>query len=168
MQTTEHHDKADLAHCAGKHLTFHLADEVYGVPILKVQEIIGIKELTKVPKVPPYIKGVLNLRGKVIPVVDLRVKFGMPEQEDSRSTSIIIFQIEKAGNDVVVGVRVDGVKEVVDIKAEEIEPTPSIGMQEAESFVLGMAKLNNIVHMLLDMDTILDSEAIVTMAQDAA
>ena len=168
MQTAEHHDKADLTHCAGKHLTFHLADEVYGVPILKVQEIIGIKELTKVPKVPPYIKGVLNLRGKVIPVVDLRVKFGMPEQEDSRSTSIIIFQIEKGGNDVVVGVRVDGVKEVVDIKVEEIEPTPNIGMQEAESFVLGMAKLNDVVHMLLDMDTILDSEAIVTMAQDAA
>ena len=168
MHTTEHHEQADLAHCAGKHLTFHLAEEVYGVPILKVQEIIGIKELTKVPRVPPYIKGVLNLRGKVIPVVDLRVKFGMPEQEDSRSTSIILFQIQKAGNDVVVGVRVDGVKEVVDVKATEIEPTPDIGMQEAESFILGMAKLNNVVHMLLDMDTILDTDAIVTMARNAA
>ena len=165
MQKSVNTDKTAETGCAGKYLTFFLADEVYGVPILKVQEIIGIKELTKVPKVPQYIKGVLNLRGKVIPVIDLRLKFDIKEKEDTRSTSIIIFQIQKNNSQVIAGVKVDSVSEVVDIKENNIEPTPTLGMQEAEEFVTGMAKINDTVHMLIDIDCILNTAAIFNIAE---
>ncbi|ACV68223.1 chemotaxis protein CheW [Desulfohalobium retbaense] len=165
MQKSVNTDKTAATGCAGKYLTFFLADEVYGVPILKVQEIIGLKELTKVPKVPQYIKGVLNLRGKVIPVVDLRLKFDIEEKEDTRSTSIIIFQVQKNGSDVIAGVKVDSVNEVVDIKESDIEPTPALGMQEAEELVIGMAKIHSTVHMLIDMDRILNTDAILNIAE---
>ena len=165
MQTAEQHDKADLAHCAGKHLTFHLADEVYGVPILKVQEIIGIKELTKVPKVPPYIKGVLNLRGKVMPVIDLRRIFEMEDVEASRDTCIIVVQVQRGETSVILGVIVDKVSEVLEIGAEEIEPAPSFGTQVDTHFILGMAKTKDSVKILLDIDKIVSEGEMEALAQ---
>src|SRR6056297_311068 len=106
----------DMSALAGKYLTFNLADEGYGLEILKVQEIIGVQKITAIPNAPPHVVGVINLRGKVIPVVDLRVKFDMPPQEFSRKTCIIVVQVEGDEGDVIMGVLVDEVSEVLDIE----------------------------------------------------
>src|SRR6187399_3751525 len=109
----------------GKYLTFALGNEEYSVPVLKVREIIKIMDITAVPQVPHYVKGVVNLRGKVIPVVDLRLKFGFPPQEYSERTCIIVVEVVlSAGRPVMMGIIVDHVSEVLNVTAEEIEQTP--------------------------------------------
>src|SRR6056297_2364197 len=100
-------DPAAMDALAGKYLTFYLGDEGYGLEILKVQEIIGLQTITKMPGTPPYVKGVINLRGKVIPVVDLRLKFGMPEQETTRKTCIIVVQVKRQEMNLIIGLVVD-------------------------------------------------------------
>jgi purine-binding chemotaxis protein CheW len=137
----------------GKYLTFELAGEEYGVEILKVKEIIGIMNITSVPQTPEFVKGVINLRGKVIPVIDLRLKFGMSLQEYNERTCIIVVDI----NNMVTGIVVDSVSEVLNIKAEEIEETPSFGVKLYTEYILGMAKLKGQVKILLDIDKVLTS-----------
>ena len=111
----------------GKYLTFALANEEYGLEILKVREIFGFMEITAVPQTPHYVKGVINLRGKVIPVLDLRLKFGMEEIDYTERTTIIVAEVTSAGEIVQIGIVVDSVSEVVAIRAEEIEETPAFG-----------------------------------------
>lgn len=142
----------------GKYLTFQLGEEVYGIRILQVQEIMGIMEITFVPHVPYYIRGVVNLRGKVIPVVDLRLKFGMDSHADTERTCVIVVQIKQAGQQVIMGLIVDEVSEVVDIAATQIEPPPSFGAAVDTVFILGMGKVNERVVMLLDVDCVLSGE----------
>ncbi|GMV90328.1 MAG: hypothetical protein AMXMBFR82_01060 [Candidatus Hydrogenedentota bacterium] len=140
---------------AGQYLTFALGNEVYGLEILKVQEIIGMTTVTKVPRTPEFLRGVINLRGKVIPVVDLRAKFGMETQEDTNLTCIIVVQIVRDGQQVIMGVIVDEVAEVVDIRSEQIEPPPSLGGTSQTKFISAMGKVGNKVIILLDSDKVL-------------
>ncbi|MFO7568393.1 MAG: chemotaxis protein CheW [Smithellaceae bacterium] len=142
----------------GKYLTFSLAGEEYGIGILKVKEIIGMMPVTVVPQTPAYIKGVINLRGKVIPVIDLRLKFTIPPAEYTERTCIIVVEINAAGRTVMMGIVVDSVSEVLNIKAGEIEETPSFGTKLDTEYILGMAKAAGGIKILLDIDKILSVE----------
>jgi len=143
---------------AGKYLTFQLGIEVFGLEILKVQEINGLMNVTPVPRTPPFVRGVINLRGKVIPVVDLRLKFGMEEHPDTEHTCIIVVQVRRIDSQVTMGIIVDEVSEVLDIKAEQLEPAPSFGASVQTDFILGMGKVGQKVVMLLDVDRVLSSD----------
>lgn len=145
----------EIAAKAGKYLTFNLAAEEYGLAILKVQEIIGMMKVTRVPKLPPFVRGVINLRGKVIPVVDLRLKFGMDSRTDTDRTCIIVVQITRGSNRVTTGILVDDVSEVLNIGGEQIEPAPSFGTAISTDFILGMGKVGHKVVMLLDIDEVM-------------
>jgi len=143
---------------AGKYLTFKLAQEEYGLEILKVQEIIQMQAVTRVPRTPDYVRGVINLRGKVIPVVDLRKKFFLDTCTDTEKTCIIVVQLSSNDSVVVMGIIIDEVKEVLDIKASDIEDTPSFGSNINTDFILGMGKVNGSVKILLDIDKILSTQ----------
>jgi purine-binding chemotaxis protein CheW len=142
-------------HRAGKYLTFRLANEEYGLEILKVREIIGLMDITRVPKTPEFIRGVINLRGKVIPVVELRLKFGMEAKQDTDETCIIVVDIAGETGSVLMGILVDAVSEVLDIQPEEIEDPPSFGAGFDTRFILGIGKVKNTVKLLLDIDRVL-------------
>ncbi len=142
----------------GKYLTFCLAGEEYGIGILKVKEIIGMMPVTPVPKTPDYVRGVINLRGKVIPVVDLRQKFGMESAEYTERTCIIVVEIKSDDKKISMGIVVDAVSEVLNIKASEIEDTPSFGTSLDTAYILGMAKSDRGVKILLDIDRVLSKE----------
>jgi len=142
----------------GKYLTFSLAGEEYGIGILKVKEIIGLMAITTVPQTPSYVKGVINLRGKLIPVVDLRLKFGMEPMEYTDRTCIVVVEIRGAERTVLMGIVVDSVSEVLNIKGSEIEDTPNFGSKLNTAFILGMAKANGSVKILLDIDRVFREE----------
>jgi len=144
----------------GKYLTFRLAEEEYGLEILKVREIIGIMDITAVPQMPAHVKGVINLRGKVIPVVDLRLKFGMEPAEYTDATCIIVVDV---GN--LIGIIVDTVQEVLDIEADQIDPPPPLGASVDTTFILGMGKVKDEVKILLDIDRVLNEECTLTTAE---
>ena len=145
----------EITNLAGKYLTFQLDKEIYGLEILKVQEIIGMMNVTSVPRTPDFVRGVINLRGKVIPVVDLRLKFSMETKEDTERTCIIVVQISAASQMVIMGIIVDEVSEVLDVKSEQIEPAPSFGGSVSTDFILAMGKVGQKVIMLLDVDRVL-------------
>ena len=140
---------------SGKYLVFQLAAEEFGIRVLKVREIMGIQDITAVPQTPPYVKGVINLRGKVIPVFDLRLKFGLPEIEYSQRTCIIVVQVRCEAGIMLMGVVVDGVAEVLNIAASDIEDTPDFGDGTATPYLLGMAKVKGKVKILLEIDRVL-------------
>lgn len=146
---------------AGKYMTFKLADEAYGVEILKVREIIGLMDITRVPRTPEFLRGVINLRGKVIPVIDLRLKFGMPRTEPTDQTVIIVVQYAAEGKDLTMGLLVDQVLEVLSIEANQIDPPPSFGAAGCDvEFILGVGKAQDRVIFLLDIGRVLsESEA---------
>ncbi|HHI02249.1 MAG TPA: chemotaxis protein CheW [candidate division Zixibacteria bacterium] len=150
---------------AGKYLTFRLAAEEYGLEILKVREIIGLMNVTQVPRTPEYIRGVINLRGKVIPVMDLRNKFGMGVTEDTEETCIIVVDVNLEGESVLMGTVVDAVSEVLDIKEDEIEDAPAFGTNVDTKFILGIGKIKNEVKILLDIDEVLTAHDL-TALQD--
>ena len=152
--------EAALLDKEGKYLTFALANEEYGLEILKVREIIGYMEITAVPQTPHYVKGVINLRGQVIPVVDLRAKFGMETAEVTEQTCIIVVEIAQGGRTFSTGIAVDRVQEVLDIAGQSIEDAPQFGAAVDTNFILGMAKISDSVKILLDIDKVLgDAEA---------
>jgi len=140
----------------GKYLTFVLCGEEYGIEILKVREIIGIMNITPVPQTPNYVKGVINLRGKVIPVVDLRLKFGFQEVEHTKETCIIVVEVKNK----LTGILVDTVSEVLDVRGEELEASPDFGNGIDTEIFLGMAKIKDKVKILLDIDKVLGTEEI--------
>jgi purine-binding chemotaxis protein CheW len=144
----------------GKYLTFSLAGEEYGIGILKVKEIIGLMPITVVPQTPTYIKGVINLRGKVIPVIDLRLKFTIKSAEYTERTCIIVVEITVAGRTILMSILVDSVSEVLNIKASDIEETPAFGTKLNTEFILGMAKVSGGIKILLDIDRVLSVEEI--------
>jgi len=137
---------------AGKYLTFHLGREEFAIRVVKVREIMGIQDITAVPQTPAYIKGVINLRGKVIPVVDLRLKFGLPEAQYTQRTCIIVVQVQDEGVAIQTGIVVDEVSEVLNLVDGDIEDTPDFGDGVATPFLLGMAKVKGKVKILLDID----------------
>ncbi|MCF8128258.1 MAG: chemotaxis protein CheW [Deltaproteobacteria bacterium] len=142
----------------GKYLTFTLAEEEYGIGILKIKEIIGMMPITSVPRTPEFVKGVINLRGKVIPVIDLRLRFGMEELEYTERTCIIVVEIEGQTGIISIGIVVDAVSEVLNIKNEDIEDTPAFGAKLDTQYILGMAKMEGGVKILLDIDQVLNTE----------
>lgn len=142
----------------GKYLTFTLAKEDYGLEILKVREIIGMMDITAVPQTPEYVKGVINLRGRVIPVIDLRLKFGLPSTEYGERTCIIVVEVQVEGGSVQMGVVVDSVSEVLNISGGDIEPAPSFGTRLKTQYILGIAKTKGNIKILLDIDRVLTSE----------
>jgi purine-binding chemotaxis protein CheW len=140
---------------AGKHLTFVLGREHYGLPVLKVREIIRLCEITPVPQMPDYIKGVLNLRGKIIPVADLRLKFRLSNIADTDLTCVVVVQVSLPDNSkTMMGLIVDAVEEVVNLTASDIEPTPDFGGAVRADYILGMAKVKGQVKALLDIDKV--------------
>ncbi len=145
----------------GKYLTFELCGEEYGVEILKVKEIIGIMNITPVPQTPEFVKGVINLRGKVIPVIDLRLKFGMERQEYDERTCIIVIDIpDERGKRIMTGIVVDSVSEVLNVRNEDIEDTPSFGARLNTGFIMGMAKIRDDVKILLDIDRVMAADEV--------
>ncbi len=156
-----------MADREGKYLTFALANEEYGISILKVKEIIGMMSITTVPQTPGFVKGVINLRGKVIPVVDLRLKFGIEAAEYTERTCIIVVEIEGASRAILMGIVVDAVSEVLNIKGENIEDTPTFGTKLDIEYISGMAKCEGGVKILLDIDRVLSDEEIVALQKAA-
>ena len=138
-----------------KYLTFTLADESYGIGILKVKEIIGMMPITSVPKTPGFVKGVINLRGKVIPIIDLRLKFDMESKDYTDRTCIIVVEIEAGKETVLIGIVVDSVSEVLNITADQIEDAPEFGTQLNTDYILGLAKTDDGVKILLNIDKVL-------------
>ena len=151
----------------GKYLTFNLKEEEYGISILKVKEIIGMMPITSVPRTPQFIKGVINLRGKVIPVVDLRLKFSMESIDYTERTCIIVVEIDSDTITVLIGIMVDSVSEVLNIKAEEIEETPAFGSKIDTNYILGMAKMEGGVKILLNIDKVLSGQEISDLKKTA-
>jgi purine-binding chemotaxis protein CheW len=154
---------ARLTAQGGKYLTFSLANEEYGLEILKVREIIGIMDITAMPQMPPFVKGVINLRGKVIPVIDLRLKFGLEPAEYTEQTCIVVVDVGS-----LVGVIVDTVQEVLDIDGGQIDPPPPLGAAVDTSFVLGMGKVKDDVKILLDIDQVLGSDELMAAMEEAS
>jgi len=147
----------------GKYLTFTLAEEEYGIGILKVKEIIGMMAITTVPRTPEFVKGVINLRGKVIPIIDLRLRFNMEAIPYSDRTCIIVVEIDSDKATVLIGIVVDAVSEVLNIREDEIEDTPKFGTRLNTEYILGMAKIQKGVKILLNIDQVLSSEEITTL-----
>ena len=148
---------------AGLHLTFKLGEETYGIEILKVQEIIGIMAITHVPRTPDFVRGVLNLRGKVIAVIDLRLKFAMAPQEDTERTCVVVVQVLNADQVVTMGIIVDEVSEVLEVSAAQIEPPPSFGAAVDTDFILGMGKVGDRLVILLDVQRVLGNDEILML-----
>ena len=157
----------DMANREGKYLTFSLDSEEYGIGILKIREIIGMLPITSVPQTPAFVKGVINLRGKVIPVADLRLRFGMEENQYSERTCIIVVEIDGQIDIVQIGIVVDSVSEVLNIKAEEIEDTPTFGTKVDTDYILAMAKKEGSVKILLDIDQVLSEQEIAKLEKAA-
>jgi purine-binding chemotaxis protein CheW len=144
----------------GKYLTFVLGEEEYGLEIIKVKEIIGMMDVTTIPRMPSFVKGVINLRGKVIPVIDLRLRFGLEPKEYDERTCIIVMEIAGKNGQILMGIVVDAVYEVLNVSAEEIEPAPAFGVNVNTDYILGMGKIKDSVKILLDIDRVLSPEEI--------
>jgi len=168
-ELTEIMDQAvkTIADMEGKYLTFTLADEEYGIGILKIKEIIGMMSITTVPQTPEFVKGVINLRGKVIPVMDLRLRFGMEPIDYNERTCIIVVEIEGVAGTIQIGLVVDTVSEVLNINSEDIEKAPTFGAKLNTDYILGMAKVEGGVKILLDIDQVISEEEI-GMIEEAA
>ncbi len=154
----------ETAGLAGKYLTVVLDNEAYGIAVLKVREIIRLQKITTVPQMPAFVKGVINLRGRVIPVIDLRIKFGL-KAEVAERTCIVVVQIGVgAGRNVQMGLVVDSVEEVVNLTGAEIEPTPEFGARIDTSYLLGLAKIKGVVKTLLDIERVVAAETVERLA----
>ncbi len=152
----------------GKYLTFNLGEEEYAVGILKVREIIGVMDITPVPRVPQYIRGVINLRGKIIPVVALRSRFAMEQIEDTELTCIIVLELPFNGQNIPMGILVDSVQEVFELDLEHLADTPAFGAGINAEYLLGVGRLEQRVVMLLDVDRILNVEELNAVSQSVS
>ncbi|MEW6520257.1 MAG: chemotaxis protein CheW [Thermodesulfobacteriota bacterium] len=137
-----------------QYLTFKLGEEVFALDVAKVREILDFTTVTKVPQTPAYMRGVINLRGNVVPVLDLRLKFGMSATEKTVNTCVIVVEMVMDGETMVLGVLSDSVQEVIDLEPEQIEPAPRIGTTINTEFILGMGKHNGMFMMILDIDRV--------------
>jgi purine-binding chemotaxis protein CheW len=142
---------------SGKYLTFRLGREEFAIQVLRVREIMGMQDITAVPQTPHYMKGVINLRGKIVPVVDLRLKFGFPEAEATSATCIVVVQLNTGREMLLMGLLVDSVSEVVNFTSNDIEDTPDFGNGVTTPYLLGIAKIKNTVKILLNIDEVLST-----------
>lgn len=151
----------------GKYLTFMLAEETYGIPILKVKEIIGMMKITEMPQVPAFMKGVINLRDHIIPIVDLRQKFSMPAVAHTERTCIIVIEVTRDDQRAsTIGIIVDGVSEVANIKEEQVEQPPTFSADVDTRYILGMAKVDGDVKILLDIDKALSGSELAALTSE--
>jgi len=141
-----------------QYLTFKLADEVFAVDVAKVREILDFTTVTKVPQTPEFMRGVINLRGSVVPVVDMRLKFGMSQTEKTVNTCVIVMEIALGEETTIVGSLADSVQEVLELEPEQIEPAPRIGTKLRTEFIKGMGKHNEQFIIILDIDKVFDEE----------
>jgi purine-binding chemotaxis protein CheW len=156
-----------ISQLSGKYLTFKLQAESYGIDVLKVREIIRHTIITLVPQMPAYIRGVINLRGKIIPVMDLRIRFEFVKVANSDQTCIIVVQVKLPdGKNTQMGLVVDGVEEVINIAENDIEETPNFGGQIATNYIIGIAKVKGLVKTLLDIDGIVGAGALAHLKPD--
>jgi len=153
--STEKEDKVETF------LSFKLSEEVFAINVSQVLNILEMSTITRIPKSPEYLKGVINLRGTVLPVVDLRIKFGLPEMQATVDTSIIVLSVDLEGEAVLVGILVDAVREVLELKNSDIAPTPSIGTKYNSGFIKGMWRMNDKFIMILDIDKVFSTEEII-------
>lgn len=163
MQTAVLETPAPLAPVSGdqrhgKYLTFHLGREEFGIQVVHVREIMGLQDITSVPRTPVFLKGVINLRGKIIPVVDLRLKFGFEKADYTTTTCIIVVQVHRPEEAILMGLIVDSVSEVLSLTAEEIEDTPDFGDGSTAPHLLGIAKVKGAVKILLNIDHVLTAQ----------
>lgn len=149
------------------YLTFKLDKEIFGSTVNRVSEIVEVPKITKVPKAPEYMRGVINLRGKVLPVIDTRIKFGMTSVEDTVDTCIVVLDIEMEGENITIGALVDGVSEVLTIDDNRIEPAPSLGNKYKSEFIDGMYKNDEDFIMLLNIDKVFSGDEVVLLAESA-
>jgi purine-binding chemotaxis protein CheW len=140
-----------------QYLTFKLADEVFALDVAKVREILEITNITKVPQTPDFMRGVINLRGSVVPVIDMRLKFGMSQIEQTVNTCIIVVEVNMDGDTTVLGALADSVQEVVEMEPDSIEPSPHIGTKLNTEFIKGMGKVDGRFVIILDIDRIFSS-----------
>jgi purine-binding chemotaxis protein CheW len=143
------------------YLSFKLSEEVFAINVSKVLNILEMKPITKVPKSPEYMKGVINLRGTVLPVIDMRLKFGMPENKVTIDTSIVVLNIEREGEEIMLGILVDAVREVLEFRAEDIAPSPSIGTKYNSGFIEGMWRIDENFIMILNIDKVFSMDEII-------
>ncbi|MDU0457284.1 MAG: chemotaxis protein CheW [Geobacteraceae bacterium] len=146
-----------------QYLTFTLAEEVFAVDVARVREILEITSITKVPQVPDFMRGVINLRGCVVPVIDLRLKFGMPETAQTVNTCIIVVEVEMDGENIVLGSLADSVQEVIEMEPSQIESAPHIGTHLKTEFLKGMGKHNEHFVMILDIDKVFSVAELATV-----
>lgn len=158
---------SSLTTLAGKYLTVAIADEAYGIPVHKVREIIRLQRITPVPQMPSHVRGVINLRGRVIPVIDLRTRFGV-QATDTERTCVVVVCVSLAAGLVHMGLVVDAVEEVTHFSAADIEETPDFGSNLTASYLVGMAKVKGAVKTLLDIDRVLGDVGNVEAALSAA
>jgi len=150
-----------------QYLTFTLADEVFAVDVARVREILEMPSITKVPQVPDFMRGVINLRGCVVPVIDLRLKFGMEETAQTVNTCIIVVEVEMDGENIVLGALADSVQEVIEMEPSQIEAAPHIGTHLNTEFIKGMGKHDGRFVMILDIDKVFSSvELVAVQGQD--
>jgi purine-binding chemotaxis protein CheW len=161
--------KGDRQKYAGKHLTFNLQNESYGIDVLKVREIIRQTSITTVPQMPKHVRGVINLRGRIIPVIDLRVRFGFAGVKDTELTCIIVVQVKMHdGKNAQMGLIVDGVEEVVNLTTGDIEETPDFGGKISTDYIIGMAKVKGTVKTLLNIDRVIATGELEHISKAAA
>jgi purine-binding chemotaxis protein CheW len=169
MTTTPEASSAGLLAKPGKHLTFLLGHETYGLPVLKVREIIRLVEITPVPQMPAYVKGVINLRGKLVPVMDLRIRFDLTAREFTEATCIVVAQVNSSSSGPTrMGFIVDGVEEVLNLTQDDLEKTPDFGIKPVTEYLLGMGNVKNKVIALLDIDHVVDKGSLEKMNELAA
>ncbi len=161
-------DSTSVVGSSEKYLTFNLGKEQYGVEILKVKEIIGLMEITKVPRTPDFVHGVINLRGKVIPIIKLRNKFGMEDIKNTDQTCIIVVEMSFQSNTLQMGIIVDSVSEVLDIDTKEIEESPAFGASISTEFIKGMAKTKEGVKILLNIEEVLTADELMSISENTA
>ena len=150
---------------ATQYLTFKLDEETFALDVAKVREILDFTDITKVPRTPDFMRGVINLRGSVVPVVDMRLKFGMSKTEKTVNTCIVVTEVTSEGETTVLGALADSVQEVIDLEPDQIEPAPRIGTKLNTDFIRGMGKHNDGFIMILDIDRVFSAEEI-TLVQD--
>ena len=157
-------DESKVTSC--QYVTFSLGDELFGVEVTRTREILSLTPVTKVPQTPDYLLGVINLRGQVVPVVDMRLKLGMPAVEETEDTCIIVVEVQVEDESIVVGALADAVREVLEIRTDQIEPAPRLGTRLNTEFITGMGKVDDQFMILLNIDRIFSDDEL-TIVQDA-
>ena len=150
----------------GKYLSFRVGEEEYGIPIKKVIEILSMMDITHIPHTPDYVKGVINLRGKIIPVMDLRLKFGLSQQEYTERTCIIVVDVDTPKGKALMSIAVDFVSEVIDVSAGDISEAPDFGQAVKTDYILGIAKFQNKIKILLSIEKVLNDENIISIMEN--